>query len=323
MRLRALSIATTVGTLALMGAYLGCHTQPNARPEQPDATPLASASAAASASVDAGPAAPINATPFPTSQIANAVNPAHLPAYDGPTGVVEGTIFVTGDPAPPQMGRNFSACPDAAKTYAKVFREGAALANGARPLADAMVGITGYSGYYVPERHESQRIFIRDCAYSTRTVVLTYGQALEVQNKTQGLFMYAPELENQPHPALMMAPPNADPVRLYPAQIGRYRLVDRAKNDWMEADIYVIGHPLHAVTDEQGHYRIEGVPVGKLKVAAQHPDILTSPDAGNLEQDVRADVEVQSGIVSHVDLTIPFAKVAPRPATREHKPALP
>jgi len=66
-------------------------------------------------------------------------------------------------------------------------------------------------------------------------------------------------------------------VRLYPAQIGRYRLIDRAKNDWMEADVYVIGHPLHAVTDEQGHYRIEGVPVGKLKIAAQHPAIFTLP----------------------------------------------
>jgi len=317
MRVRTLSIATAVGTLALLGAHLGCRTQPNPAPALADATPLASAA------VEAGPVTPMNATPFPSAQVANAVNPAHLPPYAGPTGVVEGTIFVTGDPSPPLMGKNFTACPEAAKTYAKYFREGAPLANGARPLIDAIVGITGYAGYFVPERNESERIYIRDCAYSTRTVVLTMGQALEVQNKSAGLFMYAPELENQPHPALMMATQNGDPVRLYPAQIGRYRLIDRAKNDWMEADVYVIGHPLHAVTDEQGHYRIEGVPVGKLKIAAQHPAIFTLPDAGNLEQDIRADVEVQSGIVTHVDLTIPFVKVAPRPPPREHKPILP
>ena len=63
--------------------------------------------------------------------------------------------------------------------------------------------------------------------------------------------------------------------------------------------------------------------MGKLKIAAQHPAIFTLPDAGNLEQDIRADVEVQSGIVTHVDLTIPFVKVAPRPPPREHKPILP
>ena len=319
MRLRRLSIATTVGTVALLGAYLGCRTQPNAAPETPDATPLAFASAG----VEAGAITPMNATPFPSAQVANAVNPSHLPPYTGPTGVVEGTIFVTGDPSPPLMGKDFAKCPEASKMYGKAFREGTPLANGARPLADAMVGITGYAGYYVPEKNESLRIYIRDCAFSTRTIVLTLGQALEVQNKSAGVFMYAPELENQPHPALMMAPPTGDAVRLYPAQIGRYRVIDRAKNDWMEADVYVIGHPLHAVTDEQGHYRIEGVPVGKLKIAAQHPAIMTNPDAGNLEQDMRTDLDIQSGIVTHVDLTIPFAKIASRPPPRDRKAVLP
>ena len=98
---------------------------------------------------------------------------------------------------------------------------------------------------------------------SARTIVLTYGQRLEVKNlsapATQKI--YAPDFENAPGYALMIAPPGADAVKLYPKSIGRYRLVDKMKNDWMEADVYVIGHPLHTVSNTAGHFRLDGVPV--------------------------------------------------------------
>lgn len=304
-------IATIVGISALVCAASACKTQPTPTPMGSSSTPLASS---------APPTKPVNAIPVTSAAVMAAVNPNGLAPYSGPTGTVEGTIFVTGDPAPPQMGTSFDGCPAAATVYGKQFREGAPLPDGRRPLADAMVGITGYSGFYLPEGHEAQRVTIDNCAYSQRTVVLTLGQALEVQNLTQDTF--APELENEPAPALMMAAPGSDPVKLYPTKMGRYRVIERTSHKWMEVDLFVIGHRLHSVTDTSGHYRIEGVPVGKLTVSALHPFIEISLDGGR-QQDVKREVDVQAGIVTKVDLTIPYAKVAPRPASLDRAPVLP
>lgn len=306
------SIATFVGISALVCGASACKTQPTPTPMGSSSTPLASS---------APPTKPANALPITSAAVMAAVNPNGLPPYSGPTGTVEGTIFVTGDPAPPQMGKSFDGCPAAAAVYGKQFREGAPLRDGKRPLADAMVGITGYSGFYLPEAHESQRVTIDNCAYSQRTVVLTLGQALEVLNLTQESF--APELENEPAPALMMAAPKSDPVKLYPTKLGRYRVIERTSHQWMEIDVFVIGHRLHAVTDTSGHYRIDNVPVGKLTVGALHPFIEISSDGGAPQQDVRKDVDVQAGIVTKVDLTIPYAKVAPRPRSLDRAPVLP
>lgn len=309
---KPISIATLVGTAVLVGALGACKTQPTPAPSPSTSTTLASATAA--------PTKPANAVPISSASVMAAVNPQGLPPYAGPTGAVEGTIYVSGDPAPPQMGQAFDGCATAASVYGKQFREGAPLADGRRPLGDAMVGITGYSGFYLPEGKDSQKITIDGCAFSQRTIVLTLGQALEVQNLSNDVF--APELENQPAPALMMAAPKSDPVRLYASRVGRYRVIERTKHPWMEADLFVIGHPLHAVTDMTGHFRIDGVPVGKLTVGAIHPFIVSSLDGGQ-QQDVRKEIDVQSGVVTKVELTIPYAKVAPRPPTLDHKPILP
>lgn len=307
------SIATIVGTLALAAAFSACKTQATPAPAGSTSTTLASVA-------PPQPTKPANAAPIPSAAVMAAVNPKGLPPYSGPTGGVEGTIYVTGDAAPPTMGVSFDGCPDAAKVYGKQFREGAALPDGRRPLADAMVGITGYSGFYVPEGKESQKITIESCAYSQRTIVLTLGQALDVQNLTGDI--YAPELENEPAPALMMAAPKSDPVRLYPSKIGRYRVIERTSHKWIEADLFVIGHPLHAVTDLTGHYRIDGVPVGKLKVGAIHPYIVSSADGGQ-QDDVSKEIDVQPGVIAKVDLVIPYAKIAPRPPSLDRKPVLP
>ncbi len=305
--------AIAVGSVALGIALAACHTQPDQpspadtpAASAPDATPLATAHDAS---------APINALPVPTLKVDQTVNPRHLPAYKGPTGVVEGTVTVTGPAAPVAMGKNFDKCPVAKNTYGHAFREGPPMADGKRALADAMVVVTGYSGFFLPEQKEAKRIFIKDCAFSERTIDLTFGQALEVQNKSApSAGLYGPSFENQPLPALMMATPNGDPVRLYPKVMGRYRLVDRSGHKWMDADVYVIGQPLHAVTDISGHYRIEGVPVGKLHIGVRHPAI---------EGDVHEDIDVKNGVVTKVDLNVPFDKSAPQPRRKDLPPIIP
>lgn len=302
MHLRTLRFAIAVGTLA----SLSCKTAPATVAKTDGATALA----------DAGKKAkpgPVNELPLPKEMVEQALNPTKLPEYKGPTGVVEGTVYVTGDPSPPVMGKNFDKCPAAEQVYAKTFREGPPLPNGSRELADAVLGVTGYSDYVVLEKKQGELVTIANCAYSARSVAMTYGQVLEVKNDRAGP-MFAPDLENQTAPAVMMATPGGDPVRIYPKKPGRYRLIDRVGNSWLEADVFVSVTPLHAVTDVKGHYRIEGVPVGKLTLHAWHPAI-----AHPFEQAV----EIKDGVVATVDVTIPNDKAATPPPTRTLKPILP
>src|SRR6185369_7757655 len=144
------------------------------------------------------------------------VNPNKLPEYKGPTGVIEGTVYVTGEPAPVVMGKNFDRCPAAADVYTKAFREGPALPNGSRVLADAVLGVTGYAGFIVAEKSPSKSISIKNCAFSQRSIDMTFGQALEVKNEGGGpVTLFAPDFENQASPAIMIATPGGDPIKLY------------------------------------------------------------------------------------------------------------
>ncbi|WP_394838580.1 hypothetical protein LVJ94_16920 [Pendulispora rubella] len=213
-----------------------------------------------------GPNEPANAMPVPSASVHAVVNPKNFPVYDGPTGSVEGTLTVTGDPAAAVQGVDFSRCPEAEAVYGKAFREGPPRADGSRPLADALVVITGYSGYIVAERRAKKAITIEHCAYSTRTLDLTFGQVLQVYNRDPK--MHAPQIADNALPALMVASPGGDPVEVYPGKPGFSVLVDKMSGPWMAADVYTFPQPLHAVTDREGHFRIDGVP---SESADHHP----------------------------------------------------
>jgi len=254
-----------------------------------------SVESAGEAGAPARASVPPNALPIPAASIEAAVNPEKLPAYDGPIGSVEGTVFMKGPDAADMPALDFSTCPAAIDTYGKLFRAGPANAQGLRPLADAVVVITGYTGFFLPDRTPSQRITITvDCAYPQRAIAMTYGQRLEVANDSK--IPFGPYLEGVIQPAVMIAPPrqSGDPVKLYPPRPGHYVLADRLQPFALE-DLYVFRHPLHAVTDPAGHYRIDGVPVGKLKISALLKVIHNE-----------VDVDVRANVVEKVDIVLSY-----------------
>src|SRR5205085_3109430 len=104
-------------------------------------------------------AQPVNVSPVPTASVTKMLNPDSLPAYTGPTGSVEGTVTIKGLKAAATPG-DFHKCPDAEKSYGVLFREGEG-----RALADVVIAITGYEGFYVPEKEETKQIVIRGCAF--------------------------------------------------------------------------------------------------------------------------------------------------------------
>jgi hypothetical protein len=241
------------------------------------------------------PSAPANGSQLKEEEVLAFVNPQKLPVYSGPTGSIEGTISITGDPSPDVPGLDFRKCPAAKDMYDKLFRVGATQSNGARTLADALVAVTGYGSYFVPERKPVRSITFEHCAFEGRTVDMTIGQALEITNKDDALF--APSLAQATMPALMLAAKNTAPVKLYPPRPGYYTIVDRMELAYLRGDLYVLLQPLHTVTSLDGHYRIDGIPVGEVTVSTR---------LARLRKEASRKIMVDANTVQTVDLSLDF-----------------
>jgi hypothetical protein len=280
------------GAIATLVGGAGCSRHDGT----PSAAPAPSSSvAAAEAGADEG------RSPIPKELVDSVVNPEHLPAYTGPTGSVEGTIVVVG-PSSPDVKLDVTQCPAALDTYGKLFREGTpATPGGPRPLGDTVVIAVGYGGSYVPERQPAKQVTISpNCSYPTRTITMTFGQRLEVTNESKVPF--APRIDSDLTPAVMMAAPMGmgDPIRLYPRRPGHAAMGD-IMQPFVRQDVYVLRYPLHTVSAVDGHYRIDGVPVGKMVVRALHPTVAS---------EAQAPVEIVANVVAKVDLTLEYAPTA-------------
>jgi hypothetical protein len=212
------------------------------------------------------PAPVASGLPDPESVSAQ-VNPNKEPAYTGPVGTVRGRVVVTGDksvPLPEALAKIPPECPSTAReVHGTLFREGPG-----RALADALVGVTGYKGY-VPEREPVQRVEAKGCAYSTRTLALTYGQRIEVASMDRET--YVPELLGERGQPQILAMPGSEVASpLYPTRAGRFVLIDNLKL-FMSAEVLVVKFSTHAVTGLDGRFEIRGVPVGQVSVNALMP----------------------------------------------------
>jgi hypothetical protein len=285
MRFSAVFFATTVGVFA---SGVGCHRATVSSTASGDAAPPGSTLEAS---------APVSALAIPSASVAAVVNPDGLPAYQGATGSIEGTVLVQGPEAPDVPNLDVRTCRAGLDTYGKLFRSGQARADGLRPLADTVIAVTGYTAF-LPAPSEGQRVTIgANCGYRKRTITMTFGQRLEVANTTK--LPFAPYLMGVFSPAVMIAPPeeNGDPVKIYPSRPGHYLLGDQLQ-PFVREDLYVLRQPVHTVTDLDGHFRIDGVPVGKLKIGAQHPAI-----TGNAQKDI----EVRPNVVESAELVLTYA----------------
>lgn len=295
MRFLVKRLVAWAGAIATLVGAAGCSRHDGAT----GGAPAASASVAA-ATPDAG--ADLR-SPIPKELVDSVVNPEHLPAYSGATGSVEGTILVVGPPAP-DVKVDVTLCPAALDTYGKLFRDGTPAApNGPRPLADSLVVVVGYAGSYIPEREPAAKVTINpNCGYPTRTIAMTFGQRLEVTNQSKVGF--APTIESETSPAVMMAAPlgMGDPIRLYPRRPGHAAMGDLMQ-PYVRQDLYVLRYPLHAVSDINGHYRIDGVPVGKMTVRTLHPTVAS---------EAQAPVDIVANVVAKADLTLEYAPRAPK-----------
>lgn len=238
------------------------------------------------------PAAPVaSSLPISPEVVSKVVNPRNQPEYQGPTGTVKGLVLATGDQAPEtkhHVEKIKGACPEAREVYARLFREGMM-----RSLADVLVAVTGYQGY-VPERKPKVVVAARGCAFSTRTVAMTFGQTLDIVSKDGEA--YVPTLLGSRMDAQLLALPGGAPSTVYPQQPGHYFLSDSIKV-FMLADVFVVKYPTHDVTSLDGRFEITGIPVGKARISAMLPATRAV---------VEQDIEIKEGAPLELTLSLPF-----------------
>ncbi len=240
------------------------------------------------------PAAPV-ASGLPGARapelVSKVVNPQNKPVYAGPTGGVKGVVSASGDEAPEtkaHLAKIKEPCPEGRAAYARLFREGML-----RSLGDVLVAVTGYSGY-VPAKEPKVLVAARGCAFSTRTVALTFGQSLDVVSKDGEA--YVPNLLGSRMDAQLLALPGGGPSTLYPPKPGHYFLTDDIKV-FMLADVFVLAYPTHDVTSLDGRFEITGIPVGKVRISALLPATRAV---------VEKDIEIKAGETLDLALTLPF-----------------
>lgn len=288
--------ATKVVSCLLLAALAG---SPGCKRDGDGTTPAPSGSTALPAPVASG-------VPIPLDLVSRTVNPRKEAAYSGPAGSVRGVVTVSGD-APPEvpevLAKIAEECAPAREVYGHLFREGQG-----RTLADVLIAVTGYKGY-VPEQHSIVQVIGSGCAWSSRTIALTFGQRIDIVAKDRKA--YVPDLIGAQMPAQLIALPGGAGSTVYAQQPGRYALVDSLRIYSM-ADVVVLKYATHDVTGLDGKFQIERIPAGKVTVSALLP-----ATGATIEQEV----EIEPSRTKEINFVIPFdlAKYKERTA----KPAQP
>ncbi len=307
--LPVLSRACSLSVVVL--AWAGCKGPPTLT----EATPAEPSVYVAASSAPPKPSAtaPDVSDTYPLSEdeIRAIVNPSNQSEYTGPTGVVEGTITVIGDPPdittypkiPP-------TCSHGAAVHGATYRKGPKDA-----LEGALVAVIGYSGYVRTPR-DDRSITIRDCAIEPPVVDLTIGQRLMVTNDDD--VPYMPQVAAK-MVVRRIALKGMTPVPVMLTHIAPYAmswLLNEAPSpDVPTATVFVLPSPLHVVTALDGKYRVAGIPVGKAKLTIAH---IGMPE-------VMKDVEIKAGEVLKLDLQMTFkgkGPPAPVPSTSVKKPLI-
>jgi plastocyanin len=219
-----------------------------------------------------------------------AEKPVGSAQIDRPTGRISGvvTLGYLNIPAPTIItnSKDPQACGSrVSKLDLLVSEESRGIANVVVWLADVDLP-TGYH-----PRQQDLRLVAQRCQFSPHVGALTVGSTIQVRNAD--LIGHSAQLSGALDDKSQLSS-QGDEVRLEARAIGIIR-VQCADHEWMEAFVRVDPHPFHAVTDSEGEFTIDAVPIGTYRLGVWHERF------GEQEREVA----VRPGEVSRIELRCP------------------
>ena len=206
-------------------------------------------------------------------------------------GTVSGTVRVTGEvpKLPPQaVYKEHETCGETLPDERLLVG-----ANGA--LRNAVVYLVSVrTGKAVP-RSQPVTLDNLKCAFVPHVLTASVGQQIELHNSDP--FVHDAHAVLDSRTLFNVAIPKGRTVRRTLLDPGLVYLNCNVRHTWMHGYIYVTEHPYHAVTGDNGQFRIDEVPPGKYTLRVWH-EMLGSSDQ---------QVSVQSGAVTTVDAELQAA----------------
>ncbi len=230
---------------------------------------------------------------------------AHEPQADIPVGTVEGVVRLADGEEPPSYATSpFDALtagtlpPECAPSHRR-DRQPLPM-DDARGLGNVSVAATGDPQHWPgPGEPVIREVHIVDCRMTPETITATVGDSLRLVNELSYPFM--PDLGRGVLEAVLPSDPMLVPIE----QAGARQVECGFAAPCGRLQMVTFHHPVHTVTTEGGHFRIENAPADQeLTINAWHP----------LLQAASATTRVTPGGTVHVEIVVHrVATPAPEP----------
>ena len=206
----------------------------------------------------------------PTSADVPAASPPSIPAANGPTGAVEGVVRLTGTLPPPQpvvIDHDVSrmrGCADSARGYyANPF---GITAPG--PLPEALVTVDAHSA--APPASRRRYVTFNDCSIEPRILAMSLNDVLVMHASTDAHHLTKVDGMGATIAQMLMTTEDQEKRLVHP---GRYLIHSVLVPTWMQTPLVVTPNWFYDQTNREGHYRIDGVPVGTHTMHAWFPGV--------------------------------------------------
>lgn len=207
--------------------------------------------------------------------------PDHSAAPTGPVGRIRGVVRLVGDAPTPtfeKIAENQNVCGD----RISLLRLALGKDKGVRNAFVYLDGVPA-DGNYRPR--QSLLVDQKDCQYAPHALIAPAGSKIEITNSdpilhnvhgqqmtdegVQTLFNVAQPVQGQRTPVDAALKP------------GIVFLTCEAGHPWMSGYVFVANHPYVTLTDADGEFTIENVPVGTYRIKMWHEGVI-------LKQNIRA-----------------------------------
>lgn len=162
--------------------------------------------------------------------------------------------------------------------------------DGAGRVKGALVYLEGASGKR--KKAVAAEIDQLNCTFVPRLLALPAGASVRFVNSDPVLHnvrILDPSGQTVGNYALPVKGQRTPPLVLPKA--GRYEVVCEAGHTWMNAHLFTFDHPFFAATVEGGAFKLEGVPKGRYRLVAWHPDL------GRVEQPIEVAGDAKLSLV--------------------------